>query len=130
MGLDNGICIRRKTASPEALAAFDPDSQKAYEYDLDVAYWRKCWNVRSMVLHTLNVWQDNDSRTPMTLDDVVVIIRNLQKFNRKNYTEWGWTIWEWSDFRRINRRNIAALNRLVRLMKKNDNIEVYFYDSW
>ena len=83
-----------------------------------------------MILHTLDVWQDNDSRTPMTVDDVVTIIQNLRKFNRKNYTEWGWTIWDWPDFRRINRRNIVALNRLVRLMKKNDNIEVYFYDSW
>ena len=66
----------------------------------------------------------------MTVEDVVAVIKALKKFNAKNYTDRGSCIWEWEDFRNINRRNIATLNRLVRLMKKNDNIEVYFYDSW
>ena len=130
MGLDSGICIRRKTASPEALAAFDTEWKAQYDYDLDVAYWRKCWNVRGTIFDLLHVPFDNDSQTPMSIDDVIAVIKALKQFNAKNYTDRGSCIWDWPDFQRINQRNIAALNRLVRLMKKNDNIEVYFYDSW
>ena len=104
--------------------------KSAYGYDLDIAYWRKCWNVRDIILDLLQVPFDNDSQTPMSIDDVIAVIKALKRLNAKNYTDRGGCIWEWSDFRRINRRNIAALNRLARLMKKNDGLEVYFYDSW
>ena len=66
----------------------------------------------------------------MTAGDVVRVIAELKKFNRDNYLDRGGCIWEWEDFKRQNKKNIAALKRLVRLMKKNDCIEVYFYDSW
>ena len=66
----------------------------------------------------------------MTADDVVRVIAELKKFNRDNYCDCGDCIWEWEDFKRQNKKNIAAPKRLVRLMKKNDCIEVYFYDSW
>ena len=112
------------------MAAFDVEWKTKYDYDLDVAYWRKCWNVRDIILDLLHVSLDNDSQTPMSIDDVVAVIKALKQLNAKNYTDRGSCIWAWSDFRDINQRNIAALNQLVRLMKKNDNIEVYFYDSW
>lgn len=66
----------------------------------------------------------------MTAGDVARVIAELKKFNRNNYCDCGYCIWEWGDFKRQNKKNIAALKRLVRLMKKNDCIEVYFYDSW
>ena len=86
--------------------------------------------MRDTILDLLQVPFDNDSQTPMSIDDVIAVIKALKRLNAKNYTDRGGCIWEWSDFKRINRRNIAALNRLVRLMKKNDGLEVYFYDSW
>ena len=112
------------------IATFDVDWKAKYAYDIDVAYWCKCWNVRDIILDLLHVSFDNDSHTPMSIDDVVAVIKALKQLNAKNYTDCGSCAWDWPDFRRINRRNITALNRLVRLMKKNDNIEVYFYDSW
>ena len=113
-----------------AFVYFDEEWRAKNNYDLEVAYWRKCWNVRNIIFELLNIEDFNDSRTPMSIDDVVVVIKALQQLNAKNYTDRGSCIWDWPVFRRINRRNIIALNRLVRLMKKNDNIEVYFYDSW
>lgn len=86
--------------------------------------------MRDIILDLLNIPFNNDSKTPMSIDDVVAVIKALNRLNAKNYTDRGSCIWDWPDFRHINRRNITALNRLVRLMKKNDNIEVYFYDSW
>ena len=76
MGLDNGICIKRKTASKDALLQFDEEWRSRNDYDLEVAYWRKCWNVRDIILCALNVWQDNDSQTTMTVEDVENIIKS------------------------------------------------------
>ena len=130
MGLDNGICIKRKSASKDALILFDKPWKAIHEYDLDIAYWRKCWNVRSVIMDALNIYEDNDSQTAMTIDDVILVIHKLKQFKRENYYKWGGTIWEWSDFKRINRKNIKALHTLVKLMQRDPNIEVYFYDSW
>ena len=130
MGLDNGICIRRDSAPITALALFDDEVSKKYNYNPNVAYWRKCWNVRNIVFGLLDIDEFNDSETPMSAEDVTRIITELKKFNRNNYLDCGDCIWEWDEFKQINKRNISALKRLVRLMKKNDNIEVYFYDSW
>ena len=130
MGLDNGICIKRKSASKDALLQFDEEWRSRNNFDLEVAYWRKCWNVRDIILCALNVWEDNDSQTAMTAEDVENVIKLLKELNEKNYTKRGDCIWDWKEFRHIQRRNLRALRRLVKLMEKDDLLEVYFYDSW
>ena len=130
MGLDNGICIKRKSASKEALLQFDEEWRSRNDYDLEVAYWRKCWNVRDIILDILHVPFDNDSETKMNIEDVIAVIAALKRLNEKNYTERGGCIWGWKDFKRIQRGNLRALHRLVKLMKKDSSLEVYFYDSW
>ena len=130
MGLDNGICIKRKSASKDALLQFDEEWRSRNDYDLEVAYWRKCWNVRDIILDILNVPFDNNSETRMSVEDVVDVIAALKQLNEGNYQNRGGCIWGWNDFKRIQRRNLRALRRLVKLMKKDNSLEVYFYDSW
>lgn len=131
MGLDNGIEIKRRADLPTAaFAYFDEEWRAKHKYDLEVAYWRKCWNVRDVIMDVLHVSQDNDSQTAMTVEDVDAVITALCKINKKNWLDHGSTIWEWKEFKGIQRRNIRNLRRLRHMMRKNDNIEVYFYDSW
>ena len=130
MGLDNGIQIRRKTATKEALVAFDDEMCLKYNYDPSVAYWRKCWNVRNIVFELLEIEDFNDSQTTMTADDVERVVAELRKLNSANFCDRGDCIWYWDDFKRFNRRNIKNLKRLARLMRKEPTMEVYFYDSW
>lgn len=130
MGLDNGIVIRRNTAPECASKIFHEEEwEKKYNH-IDVAYWRKCWNVRNRVFDLLEIEDFNDSETTMTADDVKRVIAELRKLNSANYCDRGDCIWDWGDFKRISRRNIRALKQLARLMKKYPNMEVYFYDSW
>ena len=130
MGLDNGIQIRRKTATKEALIAFDDEMCLKYNYDPSVAYWRKCWNVRNIVFELLEIDDFNDSETTMTADDVERVAAELKKLNSKNFCDCGDCIWDWDEFKHINRRNIKNLKRLARMMRKEPTMEVYFYDSW
>lgn len=130
MGLDNGINIRRNTAPECASKIFHEEEwEKKYNH-IDVAYWRKCWNVRGIIFELLEIYDFNDSQTPMTADDVKRVVAELKKLNSVNYRDDGNCIWDWDDFKRINCRNIKALKQLVKLMKKYPTMEVYFYDSW
>lgn len=132
MGLDNGIEIKRRTDLPSlAFAYFDEEYRAKYNYDLEVAYWRKCWNVRSIIMDILNVREDNDSCTAMTIDDIDAVITALCRINKKNWLDYGSTIWDWEEFKGIQRRNIRNLRRLRHMMRKKPEVfEVYFYDSW
>ena len=130
MGLDNGISIRRESAPAEALAIFDDEISKKHGYSPDVAYWRKCWNVRNIIFEILYIEDFNDSQTTMGVEDVKRVIAELRKLNRKNYCDRGDCIWDWDEFKQSNRRNIKNLRKLVRLMRKYPAMEVYFYDSW
>lgn len=131
MGLDNGVEIRRRPDLPAAvLRAFDVDEWRVRNnYDIEVAYWRKCWNVRDVFFDVLDIKDNNDTQTNMTANDVEQVITLLKEFTRDNYDFCG-TIWDWVDFKRLNKRNIRQLKKLVKLMKKYDDLEVYFYDSW
>ena len=132
MGLDNGIEIKRRADLPAfAFAYFDKQYLVKYNYDLEVAYWRKCWNVRNIIIDILKIRENNDSHTVMTIDDVDAVITALCKINKKNWLDHGDTIWDWKEFKCIQRRNIRNLRRLRHMMRKKPEVfEVYFYDSW
>ena len=132
MGLDNAIEIKRRADLPAlAFIYFDKEYLSKYNYDLEVAYWRKCWNVRNIIMDILKVRENNDSQTAMTIDDVDAVITALCKINKKNWLDHGSTFWGWREFKGIQRRNIRNLRRLRRMMRKNPEVfEVYFYDSW
>lgn len=131
MGLDNGI-IARKTN----IIKIDNDLSRLSSYaysdgDFEIAYWRKCYNVRRSICRALDGINDNGS-TFISREELLTIIKELKKFNRKNWSIGGWegSIWDWSEIKKSHRTSICRLRRLARLMKKYPNIEVYFYDSY
>lgn len=134
MGLDNGIEVRRKDNLPNCVLCFDNDEwRKQRGYDLEVAYWRKCWNVRHIILDVLGDGGDDGYEFDITREELVEIIHRLE--DDLHYFdflsgEWGSCIWEWNDFRRIQKWNIKNLKKLAHMMKRHPEIEVIFYDSY
>ena len=134
MGLDNAIEIKRKDYLPNCALCFDNDEwRKRYNYGLEVAYWRKCWNVRAIIFDVLRRGDDNDSVIDITREELVEIIHRLE--DDLHYFdflegEWGSCIWEWNTFRRIQKRNMKNLKKLAGMMKRHPEIEVIFYDSY
>ena len=134
MGLDNGIEIRRKDNLPNCVLCFDEGWRKRHGYDLEVAYWRKCWNVRDIIFDVLRDGDDNDSVINISREELVEIIYHLE--NDIHYSDfleegaWSDCVWEWNTFRRIQKRNIKKLKKLAKMMKRHPEIEVYFYDSY
>lgn len=133
MGLDNGIEVRRKSNLPNCVLCFDDDWTRKNNYDLEVAYWRKCWNVRYVIFDVLRRGEENDSVIDITREELVEIINRLESdINYFDFLEGGSysCIWDWNTLRRIQKRNIKNLKKLAKMMKRHPEIEVYFYDSY
>ena len=135
IGLDNGICVRRNeyTESISELKQFEEDWDKKYGYDFEIAYFRKCWNIKSMIFCSdIKGIRYNGRSDPLSKDDIDIIINGLRSFNEDNWDEDGGSIWEWhgeDNYSEYVQRQINNLKMLYHLMEKYD-LEVYFYDSY
>lgn len=131
MGLDNGICVRRNEKSMniyDKLKHYEEEWDKTYEYDFDICYWRKCYNLRTLVSKAIGGIEDC-GYTPLKREDIPKIIAVLKSLNADNWDDNGGSIWEWEDHEEINGYHIEDLEYLYELMGEHD-LDVYFYDSY
>ena len=133
MGLDNGVCVKRKDNLPNCVLCFDNDEwRKQHDYELEVAYWRKCWNVRHIIFSIIDSGE-NDCVYNITREELVEIIHRLEDdLHYFDFLEekWGDCIWTWNEFRRFHKYNMKNLKKLAHMMKRHPEIEVIFYDSY
>ena len=135
MGLDNGIEVKRTyyTNDIPELQRFNQPWDKEHKYNFEVCYFRKCWNIRNMILDVVKGTYDNIISNPLTTYDIDNIIKGLQAFNSDNWQDNGGSIWDWDDeeypYSEHIKRDIENLQTLRKLMDKYD-LEVYFYDSY
>ena len=62
------------------------------------------------------------------IKDIIIALKKMTN-KEEYYNGYGGCIWDWRDFKRIQKRNIRALRRLYRIMGKHE-LSVYFYDSY
>jgi hypothetical protein len=133
MGLDNSIEIKRKDNLPTCVLCFDHDEWcKQRGYDLEVAYWRKCWNVRTIIFDVLSNYDDEYCAFDVSREELVEIIHRLEDdLHYFDFLDGEWDcIWTWNEFRRFHKWNLKNLKKLARMMKRHPEIEVIFYDSY
>lgn len=134
MGLDNGIQVKRtsETNQIKELSIFNQDWDKELKCDFEVCYWRKCYNIRHMIIDRVDGFEDSLG-TNLTKDDIDNIIDGLQSFDLDNWDDDGGSIWDWNDeecpYSEYVQQNIKDLQLLRQLMDKYE-LEVYFYDSY
>lgn len=114
MGLDNGIIVRNKNTPNEE----------------EICYWRKCSNIRNKIFEIIGKYSDEEYEYSLSLDNVVDIYHMLKGLNKKNWFDGGNSIWDWEDIKKSIKGNIKALNKLIKRMKKEPDLEVIFYDSY
>lgn len=128
MGLDNAITLKNyknKGHKVEILAD---------EYD-EIAYWRKYWGFRNEVVWSLCSKYDSDQDAyEWKLDekDLDMIISCLKYFIKDEDTFYsdGQSIWEYEHVREQTFDIIADLRVLIKEMRKDPEIEAWFYDSY
>ena len=128
MGLDNSITLKKEGLPKQfnCLATKDRD----YGSEIEIAYWRKCWQVRHLIYEAINMPAENDSIVELSREDVLAIIKALTKNIKQKWYEYSPPYWEWKEYKVNHRENIRRLRRLVRLMKKDPDVVVEFYDSY
>ena len=146
MGLDNGIVVRTKEQSKvfswvqeKTSGATEPiEVPGEYGYEYDIAYWRKCYGIRSFIL---SVYRRNhpDDKTKnkysynLTTDD----IKEIQWFlhhcaiSEQFYNDQVNSIWEYKDLRSTLEQQVRSLEILLQeMLKQNNDIKIIFYDSY
>lgn len=129
MGLDNGIVVRNAKNKYKGIKYFWEDIYTGN--DIEVAYWRKCWGIRNQILTVLNENLGGGGNYKLGLDELKYVIKLLKAFTKREYwDEYADSIWTFDEFKDQQKRIIRNLKKLYREMKKDPNIEVYFYDSY
>ena len=135
MGLDNGIIIECKSKE-EAQSIIDDaathlNSLDLYQTEVEVCYWRKCWNIRREILEVLHAGDEGGKYT-IDIEDIKPIIKRLYKFLDKETWENDddGSIWEFEEFRESLLWSILNLSWLYYYKIEHPKIEIYFYDSY
>ena len=137
MGLDNGIILKLSEKKvPEDFPS--TDSLDSYDFKrvekdgkLEVAYWRKCWGIRSVIMEVLHMKDSEEWEHPVEADDCPKLRRELTKFLKPNYWEENAdSIWEYEDYFEHMLDIIFNLKWLESRLKTHPEESAYFYDSY
>lgn len=133
MGLDNGIRMRNVTKEqvmeiPDFIICEKYLDKETNTYDIELAYWRKCWGIRNAIINKLHM--GGNYYYPIDREDIPAIIRILYPFLSKEYwDEESDSIWEFDEQIDTMIQIIINLKWLYSFME-NNNIKVEFYDSF
>lgn len=107
MGLDNGITLQFTQDTPAELLALIRPYYDSYDCDdktktIDLLYWRKCWNIRELILTALdNDGYNTDYATGEYILDIDIFESILLSLQRAYNYEWWYehndSIWDWVD---------------------------------
>jgi hypothetical protein len=132
MGLDNSIEVKRTpyTNTIPELQRFNMSWDTKHEWDFEICYWRKCWNVRGAIFDATDPGKPMDNVVyTLNAGEIDRIIVALQSFNADNWDDGGGSIWDWEDMEERLQMQVENLKGLRKLMDKYD-LEVFFVDSY
>ena len=136
MGLDNGIILKLANKKvPEDFPeqeAWWIDSQEDVDKDgeFHVAYWRKCWDVREIILGVLHAGQEGGEYL-VEAEDLPAIRRGIMKLlNPKTYEDNSDSIWEYDERVDSELQMVLNLMWLENYLKKHPEDSAVFYDSY
>ena len=143
MGLDNGIYVKfpdhmEIPKDADKIELDNGDFWRKNYHAVEVLYWRKCWNVRSIILYAIGAPGQNknedgeyESEWEFGLEEIDKIIRSLKALTKNNYEDDGYCIYEdWKHFKRLIKFDIKQLKKLRKYLKKHGEAEAWFYDSY
>ena len=130
MGLDNGIYIKGYRKKP----FYVKDDLYDQSNQIDLAYWRKYWGLRNDIINIIyENYYGNDSEVLLSenqIKKIRILIMEIT-FSKKRYLEscggyWNYNIY--SVLRGI--RQMINLTWAARQVRKNPEVEVFWYDSY
>lgn len=133
MGLDDGLSAKRNKAferNYEWFKKFEEPYTIKYGYDVDICYWRKCYNIRNKIFDSNMPIYDGGISEILSIEDIDTLVEILASFTKQNWDDGMGSIWSWEEIQPHLCEQCAALMELHDLMMSDPDIEVYFYDSY
>lgn len=130
MGLDNGIYIKGYKKKP----FYVKDDFYDQSNQIDLAYWRKYWGLRNDIINIIyENYYGNDSEVLLS-ENQIKKIRNLIMeitFSKKKYLESCGGYWDYNIYSVLQGiRQMINLTWAARQVRKNPEVEVFWYDSY
>ena len=130
MGLDNGIYIKGYRKKP----FYVKDDLYDQSNQIDLAYWRKYWGLRNDIINIIyENYYSNDSEVLLS-ENQIKKIRNLIMeitFSKKRYLESCSGYWDYNIYSVLQGiRQMINLTWAARQVRKNPEVEVFWYDSY
>ena len=130
MGLDNGIYIKGYRKKP----FYVKDDLYDQSNQIDLAYWRKYWGLRNDIINIIyDNYYSNDSEVLLS-ENQIKKIRNLIMeitFSKKRYLESCSGYWDYNIYSVLRGiRQMINLTWAARQVRKNPEVEVFWYDSY
>ena len=130
MGLDNGIYIKGYRKKP----FYVKDDLYEQSNQIDLAYWRKYWGLRNDIINIIyENYYGNDSEVLLS-ENQIKKIRNLIMeitFSKKRYLESCSGYWDYNIYSVLRGiRQMINLTWAARQVRKNSEVEVFWYDSY
>ena len=130
MGLDNGIYIKGYRKKP----FYVKDDLYDQSNQIDLAYWRKYWGLRNDIINIIyENYYGNDSEVLLS-ENQIKKIRNLIMeitFSKKRYLESCSGYWDYNTYSVLRGiRQMINLTWAARQVRKNPEVEVFWYDSY
>ena len=134
MGLDNGIMLKiidKEKFGPMPAWIKREEWEDQYNYDYDILYWRKCWNVRAVILSYLEA-SDDEYEWTLSLMDLQDICKILKKLYTKENWDESQSIWSWDEIKKTYITNLRYACRVLKWLhtKPEGSYQLYFYDSY
>lgn len=140
MGLENGILIIAKSIKGEDFLqqfneAYPDFSDRCWAGQYELAYWRKCWNVKNKFYSTFEQLNEEEGGGNLKIKDLFRVKAIMKYFlDESHWDSNGSSIWTWEE----QIRNIAQIIFLVSNLLEDieyegitdSDIEIEFYDSF
>ena len=135
MGLDNGIMFKIKNKEKfGAIPSWFRREEWAEKcnYDYEVLYWRRCWNVREAILNYLPNTHDDGGTFDMTteqLEGIFDILEGLYSAENWNDDE---SMRSWEEIGEAYVENLKYARKVLAWLKTKpaDSYQLYFYDTY
>ena len=141
MGLDNAIMAKGKTKAGNDYLEMIKNkfNLEVYDEEYEIAYWRKCWNIRSHMLMTIEPKCDKERSDDYEFFFGVDVLENITEelkyfLNEDNWELGGSSIWTWIEMLPC----IADQIRIMRVILEDiecgvidaEDLDFRFYDSY
>ena len=130
MGLDNGIYIKGYRKKP----FYVKDDLYDQSNQIDLAYWRKYWGLRNDIINIIyENYYCNDSEVLLSenqIKKIRILIMEIT-FSKKRYLESCSGYWDYNIYSILRGiRQMINLTWAARQVRKNPEVEVFWYDSY